>query len=100
LPIAGFSARETARVRQPCSIDRVHKDKALGSAIVAKAVFAEEWQKTQEAFNIAENRFQQITVLYRSFLHHRVNAVQKVELGLNRQRETGMLNEEIADEKV
>lgn len=94
------------------------KNKALGSALVerlaamptkekpvralelAKAVFAEEWEKVQEAFAIAENRFQQITILYRSFSQHRVNAVQKVQLGLNRQRETGMLKEEIADDKV
>ena len=52
------------------------KNKALGSAIierlavmptekkplraadVSKAVFDEEWQKVQEAFNIAENRLQ------------------------------------------
>ena len=59
-----------------------------------------EGQKVQEAFTIAENRFQQIAVLCRSFLQHRVNAVQKVELSLNCQEETGILNEVIADEKV
>ena len=94
------------------------QNKALGSAIierlatmttekkpvraveVAKLVFADEWQKAQEAFAIAENRFQEITVLYRSFKQHRVNAVQKVELGLNMMRETGALEELIAAQKV
>jgi hypothetical protein len=33
---------------------------------LAKAVFDDDWQEVQEAFTIAENRFQEITVLYRS----------------------------------
>ena len=73
--------------------------KPLRAADLAKAVFDDEWQKVQEAFTIAENRFQEITVLYRSFTQQRVNPVQQVHLGLNKQKETGVLDELIQEEK-
>jgi predicted DNA-binding transcriptional regulator YafY len=44
-------------------------------------------------------RFQEITILYRSFAQHRVNPVQQVHLGLNKQKETGVLDELIEKEK-
>jgi hypothetical protein len=39
------------------------KEKPVRAMELAKAVFVDDWAKVQEAFTIAENRFQQITVL-------------------------------------